>query len=87
MQVRFIAHDMMQRIIPTGSVRSVGNYFTIFAIESFVDELAEELKLDPLTLRLSLLRVEDGMQLNVLETQTPILPAAQIMCPLEATSD
>ena len=56
MQVRFIAHEMMQRIIPTGSVRSVGNYFTIFAIESFIDELAEQLKLDPLTLRLSLLR-------------------------------
>ena len=81
--MRFIAHEMMQRIIPTGSVRSVGNYFTIFAIESFIDELAEELKLDPLTLRLSLLR---GRGRNA-GANVPILPAAQIMFPLEATSD
>ena len=56
MQVNFIPHEMMQRVIPTGSVRSVGNFFTIFAIESFVDELASQLEVDPLTLRLSLLR-------------------------------
>ena len=46
----------MQRVIPTGAVRSVGNYFTVFAVESFIDELAAEIGVDPLTLRLSLLQ-------------------------------
>ncbi len=56
MRVSFIPHQMMQKVIPTGSVRSVGNYYSIFAIESFIDEIAAKLKIDPLTLRLSLLR-------------------------------
>ena len=56
MRVSFIAHELMQQVIPTGSVRSVGNYFSIFAIESFIDELASRLATDPLSLRLSLLR-------------------------------
>ena len=56
MRVSFIPHQMMQTVIPTGSVRSVGNYYSIFAIESFIDEIAAKLKIDPLTLRLSLLR-------------------------------
>jgi CO/xanthine dehydrogenase Mo-binding subunit len=55
-RVSFLPHDMMQRVIPTGAVRSVGNYFTVFAVESFIDELATAMGADPLTLRLSLLQ-------------------------------
>lgn len=55
-RVSFLPHNMMQRVIPTGAVRSVGNYFTVFAVESFIDELAAEIGVDPLTLRLSLLQ-------------------------------
>lgn len=55
-RVSFLPHDMMQRVIPTGAVRSVGNYYTVFAVESFIDELAVAMDVDPLTLRLSLLQ-------------------------------
>lgn len=55
-RVSFLPHHMMQRVIPTGAVRSVGNYFTVFAVESFIDELALAMDVDPLELRLSLLQ-------------------------------
>ena len=46
----------MSKIIPTGFVRTVGNFYTVFAIESFIDEMAHEIDVDPLDLRLSLLK-------------------------------
>ena len=55
-RVSFVPHKMQQQVIPTGAVRSVGNYYTVFAVESFIDELAEAMEVDPLTLRLSLLQ-------------------------------
>ena len=55
-EANFYSHEMMQRVMPTGSVRSVGNYFTVFAVESFIDEIADKIDVDPLTLRLSLLK-------------------------------
>ena len=33
-------------------VRTVGNYYTVFTIESFIDEVAHEIEVDPLDLRL-----------------------------------
>ena len=55
-EVNFYQHQLMNKIIPTGAVRTVGNYFSVFAIESFMDEIAHELDIDPLDLRLSLLK-------------------------------
>ncbi len=55
-EVTFIKHDLMSKIIPTGFVRTVGNFYTVFAIESFIDEIAHEIQVDPLDLRLSLLK-------------------------------
>ena len=54
--IRYFKHDSINAIVPTGAVRTVGNFYTIFAIESFIDEVAHEVGVDPLDLRLSLLK-------------------------------
>ena len=54
--IRYFKHDSINEIVPTGAVRTVGNFYTIFAIESFIDEVAHEVGVDPLDLRLSLLK-------------------------------
>ena len=56
LSVNYHFHEMMARIVPVGFVRTVGNFFTVYAVESFIDELAHHLETDPLDLRLSLLR-------------------------------
>lgn len=50
----------------TGSLRSLGAFFNVFAIESFMDELAEAAGSDPLAFRLAHLR--DPRSREVLET-------------------
>ena len=55
-EVTYFKNDMINRIIPTGAVRTVGNFYTVFAVESFIDEIAHEINVDPLDLRLSLLK-------------------------------
>ena len=80
-EVNFYQHQLMNKIIPTGAVRTVGNYFSVFAIESFMDEIAHELDIDPLDLRLSLLKgvgrnagadyLEDG-QVKLGESQVTV---------------
>ena len=55
-EVTFFRNDLVNKIIPTGAVRTVGNFFTVFAVESFIDEVAHEVNVDPLDLRLSLLK-------------------------------
>ena len=80
-EVNFYKHQLMNKIIPTGAVRTVGNYFSVFAIESFMDEIAHELDIDPLDLRLSLLKgvgrnagadyLEDG-QVKLGESQVTV---------------
>ena len=55
-EVTFFKNDLINKIIPTGAVRTVGNFYTVFAIESFIDEIAHEIMVDPLDLRLSLLK-------------------------------
>ncbi|MGK6325208.1 molybdopterin cofactor-binding domain-containing protein [Sphingomonas sp. DT-51] len=42
--------------VPAGMWRSVGSSHTVFAIESFVDEVSHELTIDPLEMRRGLLR-------------------------------
>lgn len=41
--------------LPTGFYRSVEPGYTVFAVESFLDELAHRVKADPLSMRLSML--------------------------------
>jgi isoquinoline 1-oxidoreductase beta subunit len=57
--------------IPTGIWRSVGLFPNTFAVESFVNELAHELRKDPLTLRMEWLKGDEKINLryqNVLKT-------------------
>ncbi len=49
-------HAQVDLPVPTGYWRSVGNSYTAFFVESFVDELAVALKKDPYLFRLELLK-------------------------------
>ncbi len=49
-------HAQIELPVPTGYWRSVGNSYTAFFVESFVDELAAALKKDPYLFRLELLK-------------------------------
>ena len=51
--------------VPVGYWNAVGNGYTIFAVESFMDEVAAKLGVDPLALRLELMT--DARGKNVLE--------------------
>ncbi len=53
LQLNYVPLDLG---IPTGFWRSVGHSHTAFAIESFVDELAQNAKIDPLKYRRELLK-------------------------------
>ena len=64
-------HRMIHHLLPkvpmrTSSLRGLGAWANVFAIESFVDELAEAAGIDPVTYRLSLL--SDPRPRRVLET-------------------
>ena len=48
-------HKQLEDAIPVRAVRSVANNYTVFSLESFVDEIAHEVGADPLDLRLSML--------------------------------
>jgi isoquinoline 1-oxidoreductase beta subunit len=54
-QVQAFRNKLIENVIPVGYVRSVSNNFTVFAIESMMDEIAHKLKKDPLILRLGML--------------------------------
>jgi len=49
-------HAQVELPVPTGYWRSVGNSYTAFFVESFVDELAAALKKDPYLFRLEMLK-------------------------------
>lgn len=49
--------------IPVGYWNAVGNGFTIFAVESFIDEIAAQLGKDPLALRVELMTDARGRKL------------------------
>ena len=49
-------HTQVDLPVPTGFWRSVGNSYTAFFVETFVDELAVALKKDPYLFRLELLK-------------------------------
>ena len=51
----------IENVVKVGPVRGVSNNYTVFAVESMLDEIAHEIQTDPLTLRLSLL---NGLGVN-----------------------
>jgi len=53
-QVRAISNDLAERTFRPGWLRSVSAGWTPWALESFMDELAHDLKQDPVAFRLSL---------------------------------
>jgi CO/xanthine dehydrogenase Mo-binding subunit len=52
---RITGHRVTEAPLRTSAMRSLGAYFNVFAIESFMDELAAHAGLDPVDLRLALL--------------------------------
>ncbi|HWZ62664.1 MAG TPA: xanthine dehydrogenase family protein molybdopterin-binding subunit [Steroidobacteraceae bacterium] len=62
-EVRFVRHDPQG--VPTGWWRGVGATRSVFAVESFVDELATAVQQDPVSFRRALLK--DARMLAVLE--------------------
>ncbi len=53
--VRAIRHELAQKAVPPGYLRSVGPGFTAFAVESFMDEMAGLAGKDPVEFRLEML--------------------------------
>lgn len=54
-RVRAIRHELAQKVVPPGYLRSVGPGFTAFAVESFMDEMAGLAGKDPVEFRLGML--------------------------------
>lgn len=63
---RHVVVDYVRGPVRTGSLRSLGAFLNVFAIESFVDELAESAGQDPLAFRLA--HLTDARARAVLET-------------------
>lgn len=57
-KVRAISNDLANQTFRPGWLRSVGPGFTNWALESFIDEAAHKLKMDPVAFRLKLLTAE-----------------------------
>ena len=55
---RIVAHFVTERPLRTSALRSLGAYANVFALESFIDEVAEAAGVDPLEYRLSYLEDE-----------------------------
>ena len=54
-KVRAIQHDLVQEALPPGYLRTVGPGFTVFAVESFIEEMADLAGKDSVAFRLDLL--------------------------------
>jgi CO/xanthine dehydrogenase Mo-binding subunit len=57
-KVRAISNDLANSTFRPGWLRSVGPGFTNWALESFIDEAAHKVKMDPVAFRLKLLTAE-----------------------------
>src|SRR5690606_3580157 len=62
---RIVSNRLLAMPIRTSSLRSLGAFANVFAIESFIDELAAELGQDPLAFRLD--HLSDARARSVLE--------------------
>jgi isoquinoline 1-oxidoreductase beta subunit len=77
-----VAWGGIEQPLSTGFWRSVGHSHTAFAVESFVDELAQRLDRDPVELRHALLREHPRLQAVLLAAaaaaqELPVAPGAQ----------
>lgn len=57
-RVRAVSNDLANQTFRPGWLRSVGPGFTNWALESFMDEAAHKLKVDPVEFRVKLLKAE-----------------------------
>ncbi len=57
-KVRAVSNDLANQTFRPGWLRSVGPGFTNWALESFMDEAAHKLKMDPVEFRVKLLKAE-----------------------------
>ena len=57
-KVRAVSNDLANQTFRPGWLRSVGPGFTNWALESFIDEAAHKLKMDPVEFRVKLLKAE-----------------------------
>lgn len=63
---RIVLHSIAEIPFRTSSLRTLGGYANVFAMESFIDELAERAGLDPVALRLR--NIIDPRARRVIET-------------------
>jgi CO/xanthine dehydrogenase Mo-binding subunit len=62
---RVVRHFTREMPIRVSSTRSLGAYANVFAIESFMDELAAQAKIDPVVFRLNHLKDQRGREVLV----------------------
>lgn len=75
-----IIHHMLPHVpLRTSTMRALGSYMNVFAIESVIDELAEEVGADPVDYRLALL--DDPRARQVTETAAHMSGWAQALRP------
>ena len=71
--VNYFRQHEVEKAVPVRNVRSVANNYTVFANETFVDEVSYELNQDPLSFRLSYLQ---GNGLNSGASKDDYAPAS-----------
>lgn len=76
---RLVEAHFFQGPLRTSSLRSLGAYANIYAIESFIDELAEHASIDPIEFRLQ--NLDDPRAKEVLHRLQSLLPAAKPIHP------
>ena len=59
--VNYFRQALVEDTIPVRNVRSVGNNYTVFATETFIDEVSQEIGVDPMAFRLNYL---NGVGIN-----------------------
>ena len=59
--VNYFRQTSIEKTIPVRNVRSVGNNYTVFATETFIDEVSQEVGVDPMAFRLNYLK---GLGIN-----------------------
>ena len=71
--VNYFRQREVEKAVPVRNVRSVANNYTVFANETFIDEISAELNQDPLNLRLTYLK---GKGLNSGARKDEVAPAS-----------
>ena len=64
-QLIILGKHQVEDTIPVRNVRSVGNNYTVFATETFIDEVSQEIGVDPMAFRLNYL---NGVGIKMINT-------------------